>query len=476
MMAGLLVAVVNVNTSGAQTPTLPVHVVGPCALPPLKAGEKPTTALTQSFLAGHWKQFKANVDEVLAGMGSRPDLTPGCALPGPAPDYVLVGWIGQTALGEPALLTAIVGRGPGESYSSRLPGVAAGSGSTFYQLFVSDGEDDALAAGYVSTPVEDPLLAQVPDVAAETLGPMLSLIGANMSRQLRAAVRPVSKAPGTLPPPPAAGWATASRVDLPHERARVKVELKATLAPTSAGLVRASAKLRDTLSMLDVRYSKPARDFATALDAIVQGKAQDCVEPEANCLAVLDAAFKAEFEATCPCPDDDRKAVQLVDARFRKLAAEVEGHELDAKSELQNVPMKRFSFGIMTGLSFGRWSNVPRVEVDDGVYAHDPLDRQLTMVTFNGAFRPYDAKAFRMTRAERHRWFVGAAIMPTFGVGAGYSFLPLRGLGINAGYALLGISTPAGGKAVGEAPPNEDDPFELGVAGTAFLGLSYNFK
>jgi hypothetical protein len=483
LLAGLFVPCAG--TASAQTPTLPVRIAGPCALPAVMRSDPdqaekamapvaPTAALTRSFQSGQWIQFKADVDEILQRLGERADLTPECTAARPDADFLLVTWVGATPLGEPALLTAVVGAGRREPYAWRLPGVVGAKGR-FYQVFVSDEKADALAAGFLSTPVENPLLAQVPDVADTVLGPMLSLLSANMSRELRGKP-PAAKAHGEESPPPAAGWVTVSRVDLPHERATVKVQMKVALAPTAGGLTNASVRLRDKLSMVDVRYSRRARDFAAALHAIVEENAGACVAPGASCLSVLDPEFSSKYDTTCPCPDEDRKAVQLVDGRFRALAADVEGQALTAKAEIKNVPLERHSFGLMAGFSFLRTSSGPAATVDDGAYAHDPVDRQLVMVTFNTAFRAYDSHAFRMTRPERHRWFLGAVIAPAFGVGAGYSWLPTRRLGISVGYAALGISTPAGGKAIGEAPGDDDDPFEFGWAGTAFLGTGYTFK
>jgi hypothetical protein len=466
----------------AQTPTLPTGAIGPCALPllePPSAGAagtvgtlRPTSALTRSFQSGDWAQLKADVKAVIDGLDARRDLTPDCAVPSPSPAFVVVAWVGGTALGESALLAAVVPLGRGEAYAARLPGVS-GANDGLYQLFVSDGETDALAAGYLSTPLEDPLVAQVPDVAASVLAPALALASRNASRALRGKASPA----GTeRAPAPAAGWATIARVDLPHERAKVKVAMQASLAPSSEGLASASEALRDKLALVDVRYSALGRAFAGTLDGIVRRRAGQCVASPDTCLSMLDRDFRREYDEVCPCPDEDRKAVQLVDGKFRALLLDLEGQSLEAALTLQNTPLRHTSFGVLTGVSFARTSKHPNVTVDRGVYAHDGLDRQIAMVTVNRSFEAYDEKTVRITRAERHRWFVGAVVTPTFGVGAGYSYLPIRGLGVNVGYAVLGTSRPSGGRTVGEAPADEDDPYALGWAGTWVFGLSYNFK
>jgi hypothetical protein len=300
---------------------------------------------------------------------------------------------------------------------------------------------------------------------------MLALASRTASRALLATA--TTRDP---PGPPVAGWATLARVDLPHERAKVKVEMRSSLATTPRAVASASARMRDRLSLVDVRYSAHARTFAAALDALVQARASTCADSPDACLASLDGDLRRAYDAACPCPDEDRKAVQLVDLRFRTMLLEVEGQELRAELTIQNAPLRRSSFGLATGVSFGRTSAHPNVKIDRGVYAHDALDRQLVMVTWNRAFAAYDDKAARITHAERHRWFVGAVVTPTFGIGAGYSYLPIRGFGLNAGYAVLGTSRPAAGKTIGDEPANRDDPFAFGWAGTWLAGVSYNFK
>ena len=466
-------------TVWAQTPTVPEAIGKPCPLETLKRPDpanpaqmietKPAEALTRAYQSGEWTTFKKVVLDLRDQMNANRDCLIG--LDGkvtidPA-DYLVVGWTGDTGVGDSALLSAVVQAGRDEGYVSRLPGLSAGRSPKLYQVFVSDGAQDVMAAVYMSTREQNPLLKQIPEVAEAILDPMLGLLSATMGTE-----RP------SLARAPAAGWATTSEVRLPYERAAVKVEMRAQLAPLT-GLTNASTKLKSTLTLIDVRYSDAGKKLAGELDTILRDKADECIvaKPPNGCLALVDPEFMAKYNAACGnnCSGDLEKALQTVDGKFRALAATGVTEKLSAKAELRNVPLTRYGFGLMTGFSFLR-SSAPRVEVDDGVLEHDPLDRTITMVTFNGAFTPYDADAFSITKAERHRWFVGAVITPSFGVGLGYTFLPTRGLGINAGYAVMGISVADGGKKVGEAPADTADPFKLGVTGAAFLGVSYNFK
>jgi len=472
---GILIVGLGIDAE-AQTPTVPIPVTGPCSLPELDRPDptdaaktikvKPTAALTGSFQSGDAALLKKDVIQIrdhIKGKGL-------CKVEFSSADYLLITWVADTALGDTALLAAVVHEGSGEGYVSRLPGLSTGGTPKLYQIFVSNDEHDVLASVYMSTREENPLLKQIPEVAEKILEPMLALLSANMSTETSA-----RKRAQTVP----AGWATVARVDLPYARATVKIEMRAALAVTEAALKNASTKLKNRLTLIDVPYSIDAKNLATALDTVVVTNAEGCLsaKPPDSCLSKLDPEFKNKYNGTCSgCSEEETKARRLVDAKFRTLVADLHNEELSGKAELRNVPLTKYSFGLMTAFSFLRSSNAPRVKLDEGVLEHDPLDRQLTMVTFNVAFNRYDSDAFTISRPERHRWFIGAAITPTFGVGFGYSFLPVRGLGINVGYAVLGISTAAGGRQVGEAPASTNDPFKLGGTETAFFGLSYNFK
>lgn len=483
MLSGAAMVVAWSHPASGQTPTVPVAIGKRCEVAPLTRPDpsepaksvptKPTLALTRSFQSGDWAAFRKDVIEIRGLINANAECFKPASEDPPhdtigKDDYMVVSWVGTTALGDAALLSAVVHAARNEGYVSRLPGLTAGKSPKLYQVFISDDRQDVMASVFMSTREQNPLLKQIPEVAEKILDPMLGLLSATLGTE-----------PPSLTRTPNGGWATMSEVRLPYERAAVKVEMRAQLAPL-AGLKSASTKLKSTLTLIDVRYSKEGKALAGELDTIMQNKAADCVAatgPNA-CLQLVDPDFTARYDARCGgnCSGDLEKALQTVDGKFRALAAAGVREKLDAKAELRNVPLTRYSFGLMTGFSFWRKSSDPRVEVDDGVLEHDPLDRTITMVTFNGAFTPYDADAFSITRAERHRWFVGAVITPSFGAGVGYTWLPTRGLGINVGYAVLGISVADGGKQIGEKPADSADPFKLGVTGAAFVGGSYNFK
>ncbi len=473
------------TSASAQTPTIPVPLKSGCPLFNLPgANAAPaalTKALTEAYQGGDWMAFKGLVESIRKSIAAATNCDDASAdsdksVPLPS-DYFVVAWVGTDPFGDAALLSAVVHNGAGEKYVSRLPGLKANGTSKLYQIFVSDGPGDSLATSYLSTRQENPLLAQVPDVAARLFEPFLALASSTagtMSIQTAGAPTPAAAAA----PPKPSGWASLARVDLPFERASVKVAMKATLPATTQTVQKTSAALKARLTYREVPHHKKATDLAASLDQAVRA-ATTCLigRPTPACLAQLDMAFKAKYDGTCAgCSEDTEKAVKLVDAEFRKLLPGVAEENLDGALDLVNIPLTRHSFGLTSGFLFHARSKSPRVTIADDTFASDPLERPMTMVIFNTSLKPYDADAFTMTDAEKTRWFVGAVLTPTFGVSVGFSYVPLRGVGVNIGYAALGINTAAGGKAIGDAPASAKDPFKLGVVGAFFAGLSYNFK
>jgi hypothetical protein len=462
----------------AQTPTIPVPLKSECGLPQMPvsgvagaAVAKPTQALTQAFQSGDWDHFKTLVTNIRKLFESGKGCAPADSAP-TAADYFVIAWTGASPLGDPGLLSTVVHFGAGDSYALRLPGITSGGTPKLYQIFIGDGPKDELAASYVSTREENPLLAQIPDVASKIFDPLIALASATQAKGRTERVAAQRKDAES-------GWASLARVDLPFARASVKLGMRASATPTEQGLTKTSAALKSRLSLLDVPHSTRAVTLATNLDKAMVDNAKNCLGavPPASCLSVLDPVFNGYYNGTCTgCSDEDAKSVKLVDAEYRKLAAELGTEDLDATMDLRNVPLTRHSFGLTSGYSFQRRYKQPRAKLTDGVFESDPLDRPMTMAVFNTAFNVYDADAFAMTEAEKHRWFIGAVLTPTIGISAGYTYSPIRGLGVNVGYALLAIDAPAEGKALGEAPNDASDAFKLSYAKAWFVGLSYNFK
>jgi hypothetical protein len=461
----------SAGAAQSPTPTVPGQGVGPCGLQ-WPAGGVASAELTRLYESGAWADFQAGGLELLRSIKNAPD--PGCPAIelDPARDYVLLVWVGTTTLGDTNLFSAIVHQGSSEGYASRLPGLSRTSRARLFQVFVGQQEMDALAAVYFSTREEHPLLKQIPDVAEKILGPMFDLIKANVGAKV--AARP--EAARAIPP---TGWATVSRVDLPFERATVQVAMKAGMPPRADLLKFGSASLATSLTLIEARYSQCAKDLARALDQVVQENSS-CVGQSTSCLQQLDSDFIKAYQgayATCPPSSaSDVRTLQLVDSRFRTMLARLAHTLLDGSLEIKNVPLTRYSFGLATALTFAPHSTAPRATIDDGVLVQEPLDRQITMVLLNIAFKAYDADAFSPSTRERLRGFVGAAITPTFGVTLGLSYMPVRGLGINFGAAALGISGLKDGETFGSTPVDINDPLKLEATFTLFVGASYNFK
>jgi hypothetical protein len=452
---GLVMALVS-SSADAQVPTVPVERREPVPLT-APGGTPVTVALTRHFEMGDWKTFEATATAVVKQIRV-PAIT--------AEDYVILVWVGRGELDEAALFTAVIHPG-NDDYVARLPGLVKASEARLFQVFVSDDEDDALASLYMSTREKNPLLEQIPGAVEKILDPMLALLKSRMVARITEGVERKAD-----------GWATVSRIDLPFDRASIKVSFKAELPLQPALLAKKSSQLRRELQLGEARYWPKAQKLAEEMDTIVGKYKQQCLAAETDCLNLLDPYFATAVEQSCTtCPDEERDALRGVDQKFRALVNNLDGTEVAGSAELSNVPLTRFSFGLLTGLVVGSsHSSGQRVKVDENVYSLDPLDRQLAMVTFNGAFTPYDADTFKPTGAERLRWFVGAVITPTFGVGGGVSCLVIRGLGINVGYAALGITVPKDDGRVGDTPKNTNDPFKLGWSGSFFVGVSYSFE
>jgi hypothetical protein len=121
--------------------------------------------------------------------------------------------------------------------------------------------------------------------------------------------------------------------------------------------------------------------------------------------------------------------------------------------------------------------NKTRVKLNDaGNLVADPLRRQLSMVLLHWSPSGYDDDAPRIQRAERFRLFASGIITPDFGVGAGASFLLVRGVGITGGGGLLVTRALGPNDGLGKPPGEPSKPFAVGVAKTAFVGICLNFK
>lgn len=463
-----------VSPAAAQTPTMPMpRSSEPCGVP----SKAPATELTNLHQRGQWQQLRQFARTLFAeARESCPTVAPGTA------DFTLVVWQGKPAVGDRTVFVILV---PPSTYDDTLdpfqlvlPGVGGNSEHRLLQAFVADAPSETLAAVYVSTQQRNPLTDQIPAVAAAMVDPLLAL--ASVTRGPTSAARAANNARAARTA--AQGWLTIADVPLPFERASIELHMNATVPPTPGVVRDAASDLRDKMQLLDVRYSECAQTLAGTLFTTIETRSTQCERTLAtNCLdlSVLDAEFDNAYQAqnkACGTTAADRRALQLVDREFRELLAEGSDRKLPSKKDLKDIPLGRFSFGVVEALMMGTFASAPRVTVDDGVLVADPLGRLVTMAVVNGSFRPYNPAAFSISRQERLRWFAGAAITPSFGVAGGISALVVRGFAINAGVVVLGTTGAADGQSIGSPPVGADDPYSLEAAGGFFLGASFNFK
>lgn len=472
----------------AQTPTIPVPAAGPCGISAdATRRASPVEALTRAYHSGAWRTFQAMARDIIGAL-------PGdCATAGgyQPRDFVLLIWpASHPTTGKQVLLAAAIPpvgyTRATDGYQLQFPGVGGDSGRKVYQMFLSARREDQLAAVYFSARQRNPLLEQVPEVAEAIVSPLLALAAATQGT-IRTRMRALTE-------DTAAAWITVSAVALPFTRASIRLNARATtLLLTEKSVVDAAADLKTELELMDVRYSSCARGLAARhLKAITETVAVEgaaCVQKVGSeCLRKLDPLFAAAYREQSPEPVNsgqtcgtvaaEVRGMQLVDQRFRTLILdrEMRSDATVADMELDNLPLERFSFGVVSGVLAGTFTSAQRVTVDDGVLVADPLRRQINMVVLNGSFRKYNPAAFDLSRAERFRWFAGTVITPSFGVGGGVSVLVVRGLAVNAGVAVLGVTGPADGQAVGSAPIDTHDPYKLEAVGGFFLGASFNFR
>jgi hypothetical protein len=426
----------------------------------------PIEHLNSGYHQGDWTSVqdaaRCILDEAFASAGTDR----------PAYDYrsghVWVTWVGGDAFGEVGVHRVLVhgqGRAPAP-YKLDLPGV-----STFFEIFLAGSPYAELTTTLVSTEKADETLAQIPAVAGRIVPALFGLLDATLPE---AAVAPE-------PAPTERIWLTPFQIDLPARRAAIALT-SVVGAPVSADAFATAA------NRLAVERGFQTSACARTL-ALAQGKAigdartstSDC-NPGGHrdrCLAAFDAALRKEFEAQTTRPRcataAEGRAMAAVDDAFRDLA--LTGMAMDVKSDVRfaNTPRQHVSFGLVEAVSFGVSIDDPRVDLDDGDIVADPLPRLLTLVTVNASFAGYDRTSVRPSEAEKWRWFGGVALVPDFGLAAGVSYLPVRGVSINLGYAWL-FTKSAPAETIGRPPADAADAFDIGHARLWFAGVGYNFK
>jgi len=438
----------------------------------VKLVPNPVGELNKRFHTADWTETQKIAKQILEKAG--------CAATAGSPEaraydfrssFVSVAWIGVDALGTYSLHRVLVHQPSGPPWDFTLPGV-----ERYYEVFVSPFEKAVIASVLTSTEQPDTTFEQLPAIAEKLLPALFAAVTGGIGGTVgRAALGRTAKLDEEVGKPKA--WVTPFEIDLPDKRAAVAVS---SVADEPISREEFAAEARKFALKTGFQYSSCAHELAVAEESVLVDTAtlDTCqTSTRAECLSLIDQGFRnAADRLPAACKGADR-AVIAVDDAFRKFATANLAREVTTAQTFTNAPYDRYSFGLMEGLAVKVWLDDPRVKLDDddGTIRADPLPRLATIVTINGSFKGYRRSALAVTRAERWRWFAGGAITPDFGLAGGISFLPVRGLALNAGVLLLFYKT-APANAIGKTPADASDPFGLGTARGLILGAAYNFK
>ena len=453
--------------------------------------------LTTAYNAANWKRAQPLAADLLRDVSCRPDFAFQLPSTGPCPgtqqrrgfdlrsDYVMLVWVGPGAHGKPAVHRILVHDPEPEPYTARFPGLHD-VGARAYEVFVSEQTAAAHAAAYAFTEVDDPLAAQLRDFVEGLQAPLLSLastvLGAVRDEERRAeATETLDEQKDRLErakrEKPVAIW--VRHLAVPLKRATVAVKDAVAIPFGGRDLAESATETTVRVRILEGGASQCAREYVNALGSQLAtvGHTPACTEDatDPDCVEAIEDALNG---ATTPCvgPDDTtRAAIRATSAEFRKWLVGLKSTELVSEAIMENQPLRRYSFGALTSIALWAKVSAPRAKVADGILAADPLGRQLTMAVVNVSSKAYDARASKMSGAERVQAFVGAVILPNFGLSAGLTVNLARGIGVNGGYAVMGVPAARHEDEFGKAPTDAADPFRLGWAQSVFVGLSYSF-
>jgi hypothetical protein len=347
--------------------------------------------------------------------------------------------------------------------------------SQLTEVFLSRSAYGRTSSLYTSARRDDPALAQLPPFARALAGPLFGAVSgiAGSFPAVVAAPRPAAMPRLS---------ATVSRVRLPFRRASVRLQVAAVEPLTPEAFGAAASALADSLAMRVVPHEPCARELARTLAGELPAHADACAAAgPAGCLGILDHVLLDRFdEALDRCdggkpPRSAVSALESVDGKFRELADTGTFSDAELDVTFDDRPLTHVSFGAGAGVVLAASLSRPRVDTRNGVIVADPLDRVLGLAFVNWSPAGYDAEDPHLSFAERVRPFAGAALTPDFGPAFGVNVLLVRGLGIAAGGAVL-FGKGADASRIGQKPSPPEDPYDLAVATTAFVGLTYTYK
>jgi hypothetical protein len=141
---------------------------------------------------------------------------------------------------------------------------------------------------------------------------------------------------------------------------------------------------------------------------------------------------------------------------------------------LTNTPKTIVTINAAVGVLVGSVSGDTRMQVDNKLYAADPLTRGMAMAGIT-LHAPYDAAALSPTPAAVIGLFVGGVVSPSAGLATALS-IGWKGISILAGGAAFFIQTAPEGRTLGASADGSSPQFSNGTSYSAFIGASYAFK
>lgn len=487
-VAGVCLMVLAGAAQAQELPTAPKEI----KVEPFPGTPADLDSLSTEYLSGDWAAFsrkaKGLVERFLAANKADPpkfDLKR---------DYVELLWVGQQETADEAVLFSAVVHDPAvEPYARVLPGVSGASGTKLFELVISDNTGASFESYWVSKPLPDPLLEQVPAVVQTLIGPLFTAAGAVMgSTQL------ALKALRTSPPPTKLR-AILRQVALPEARAGAEQAAKVTLPPTADDFKKGLTNLESRLRAEGLTRSCPELEMAlteTMKRLLVTSGTTACQPLKAGCLELMQTdvtdVMGPIIAAATSAPA--REDAQRLEAALRASVAALKATTVSGKFSFDNSPLTHLSFGLLSSFAPKFWGSDQRAKIDSNKIVADAPVRALQMVVLNWSPWGYQQKTSRRwTPRGFVRAFTGIVYSPDLGVSAGASFMVLSNIGVNVGYARLFIARPEAGLDLGadlseKAPDAQGqstfkysnelrrDPLRRGELGALFFGVSYNFK
>jgi hypothetical protein len=469
--------------------------------------------LSAAFVSGDWPAANAKATALLgkirtclaqelaasAEAGNTPDRrqpTSPTAIFDLNKDYVHLLWIGTIPAATDSTIFSMLVHSPAlPPYSRVLPGLSNDKAPRLYEVFLSENVSASISSYYVSKPLPDPLLDQVPQVVEKFLGPMFTFfdrlepVGRTLTNVKEVTERHIAFVVKQVKlPEPRAGVEVTMRAALPITQTQFRSELTSlALGLEAQGLSNASTSATSTALMELLKLTGDPENVHCGK----KGSLPACKRAMHQQVTAAFAPERPKFPTDPPRRDLDR-----LEAAFRTFVDGLKPGAVSGKASLDNSPLTHLTFGILSSYAFKVGGNDVRAKVEGGKVVNAPMPRTLQMVVLNISPWGYQSKTIkRWIRRAFVQPFVGVVFSPDLGVAGGVSFKVLSNIGVNFGYAHSFITRPKNGLTFGavldeklkgadgkdtEAFKYSDDlrrdPLQRGKLHSLFFGVSYNFK